>query len=160
MRKAQVLSKVIIGGAQEELSLSELMAEVDAEVQARVEAGEDVNEEVSDIMPERWTTRGECVAQLQMNNAELGTVLSLPQAKQYSKRGTLSAAKKIFKAAPTTDTSIDARYSLSAAKKGAGRVLGWFGGLFSGWGSSGSSTEEVTHPYLPQLHVKMTSIAR
>ncbi|XP_045171781.2 uncharacterized protein LOC123533890 [Mercenaria mercenaria] len=151
MRKAQVLSKVIIGGAQEELSLNQLMAEVDAEVQNRVQAGEDFNEEeVSDLMHERWRSRGECVAQLQMNKAELGTVLSSPEAKTYSKFKSLSEVRTNFKAKPTLSTrsSCDAaEYSLKPATKGSGGgILNWIGSWFGGYTESGDKAEPESIP--------------
>ena len=142
MRKAQVLSKVIIGGAQEELSLNQLMAEVDAEVQNRVAAGGSVNEEeISNLLHQRWKSRGECVAQLQMNNAELDT-LSSPEAKSYSKLKSLSAVRTNFKAKSEDCSSrrmgIPAPSS-AAPPRSSGGILNWVGSWFGGGSSEGDA---------------------
>lgn len=153
MRKAQVLSKVIIGGAQEELSLNQLMAEVDAEVQNRVQAGEEVNEdEVSDLLHQRWVSRGECVAQLQMNNMELGGVYSSPEAKSYSKFKSFSDVRTNFKAKPT---SFNGRrepecYTRSAAPKpSGGSILNWMGSWFGGSSAGDAPKGAVSSPAPP-----------
>jgi hypothetical protein len=101
MRKAQVLSKVIVCGAQEELSLNDLMAEVDAEVRARMQAGEEINDHaVSGFLHNKWTERGQQAVQLQMDNAELNSVQDSPEAKKYSQMKTLAEIKKVFKEKP------------------------------------------------------------
>ncbi|XP_053375338.1 uncharacterized protein LOC128547253 [Mercenaria mercenaria] len=123
MRKAQVLSTVIICGAHEELSLNQLMAEVDAEVQTRVEAGEDVNEHtVSGLLHGRWKARGQQAVQLQMDNTELSSVLDSPDAKKYSKMKTLTEIRGSFKE-KNTGSGIGTLFGRPASACGFGASL-------------------------------------
>ena len=134
MKKAQVLSKVIVYGAQEELSLNELMAEVDAEVRTRMAAGEDLNEDaVSGFLHNKWTARGQQAVQLHMDNAELDSVQDSADARKYSKMKTLAEIKKVFKEKPGMSSSL---FGSSAHASGGGASL--FSKPFSG--STGSDT--------------------
>ncbi|KAJ8309002.1 hypothetical protein KUTeg_013876 [Tegillarca granosa] len=69
---AGLLTKVIIGGAQEELSLEQWMADVDQEVQADLQAGREIDdEEISRRVQEKLNLKGAKAKQLQRNNATL-----------------------------------------------------------------------------------------
>lgn len=134
LTKSNLLSKIIIGGAREEISLNQLLAEVDTELQQRVAAGEDINEDlVSRELHERWAARGERVNQLQNRCAQLESIHSRPQAKMISGLKNMSAVRKEFKPAAS-----------SGFGGSSGGVKGFFGGLFGGWfggGGEGPSTE-------------------
>ena len=137
LRKAELLSKIIIGGAREEISLNELMTEVDAELQQRVSSGEVINEDiVTNALHNRWTERGQCVNQLQNCSSELDTIRSNPRAVKLSKMSSLKSVRKEF----------------PASNSGGGGVSGFFGSLFGGWfgGSSGSGT--MAGPALSTTH--------
>lgn len=98
MARSQVLSKIITGSAQEELSLSRLIQEADTEVQQRTERGETVNEDdIAGILHARWASRGERVTQLQMNDAEVSSAVQSTEAKRYSKMKSLAEIRKSFK---------------------------------------------------------------
>lgn len=144
LKKADLLSKIIIGGAREEISLNQLMAEVDTELQQRVAAGEDINEDmVTRELHDRWSARGEQVNQLQNKSAELESVHSNARAKSYAKCATFSAVQKVFKPANSSGGAggfsfgsppSASAFSASASSSGGGM----FGGLFNWFGGSGS----------------------
>jgi hypothetical protein len=60
LRNAQLLSKVIIGGAQEEISLEKLMEDVEAEVKAQVDlsGGEVKQDELNSAVYQNLLSRG------------------------------------------------------------------------------------------------------
>ena len=101
LAKAKLLSKVIVGGAREEMSLESLMAEVDAEIQQEVVAGREVDAEaMSDMLHQRFKSRGNTVNQLQCNNAELTSATSSPMAKKFSGMTKLSEVRSAYQANP------------------------------------------------------------
>jgi hypothetical protein len=145
MTKSQVLSIVITGGAREELSLNKLMAEVDAEVKERVKAGKDVNSEtISGILHARWTSRGESVVQLQMNETKLDSALESPEAKSYSKMKTLAEVRQSFKAKPgaTSGASLfcSTGFGFSASSSMARPMSSSGGAMFGSGFCFGAST--------------------
>ncbi|XP_067652686.1 uncharacterized protein [Haliotis asinina] len=92
---AKSLTSVIIGGAQEELSLEQWMEEVNQEVQAEVQArGADNfdDDAMAKRLAEGWASRGVMAKQLQRNSAGLGEVSS--QVKKISKMKNLSDYRK------------------------------------------------------------------
>ncbi|XP_046356633.2 uncharacterized protein LOC124135371 [Haliotis rufescens] len=98
---AKSLTTVIIGGAQEELSLEQWMDEVNREVQAEVQAkgADNFDEEVlSKRLADGWASRGAQAKQLQRNSAGMGEVSS--QVKEISKMKNLSAYRAAAPAAP------------------------------------------------------------
>ena len=129
LAKAKLLSKVIVGGAREEMSLETLMAEVDAEIQQEMAAGREVDAEaMTDMLHERFRSRGEQVQQLQCNNVELTSATSSPMAKKFSNMTKLSEVRCAYKADhPSQGIS--------------SRILGGIGSLF-GY----SSTSAVPPP--------------
>ena len=103
LTKAQLLSKVIIGGAQEEMSLEQLMSEVDEEVQAEISAGREIDEdEFAERVHVKLHSKGVRTKQLQRNAAALETVNDAPMAKKLSGMKSMSEVKKNFKTSETS----------------------------------------------------------
>ena len=97
LTKAQLLTKVIIGGAQEEMSLEQLMSEVDAEVQAEVAAGREINEdEFAERLHTKFKSKGVVTKQLQRNEANLETASASPMAKKLSNLKSMSEVRKNY----------------------------------------------------------------
>ncbi|XP_077977429.1 uncharacterized protein LOC144432990 [Glandiceps talaboti] len=92
LRNAKLLSQVIIGGAQEEISLQRLMEEVNEEVLAEFQSAGDVDEAVmtSNVMS-RLAKKGVKSKQLTMNKAELPVVSNT--AMRFSSHKTMGAVK-------------------------------------------------------------------
>lgn len=98
LRKAQVLSQVIIGGAQEEMALEQLMDEVNEEVQADIVAGRSIDEdEMAHRVHTKFMSKGIKSKQLHRNKAELTSAAEHPEANALSKMTSLSEVKKNFK---------------------------------------------------------------
>lgn len=76
---SKMLTQVIIGGAQEEISLEKWMAEVDEEIKKEMEAGRPIiDEEMSHVIHRKLQSKGAVSKQLMQNNmalcAETGNV--------------------------------------------------------------------------------------
>lgn len=88
LSNASNLAEVIIGGAQEEVSLEKWMAEVDTEVQRDLEAGKEIDEEeLSRRIHEKMKLKGARAKQLKRNNKQVGEITR--RAKMMSKLKTL-----------------------------------------------------------------------
>lgn len=87
LSNASNLAEVIIGGAQEEVSLEKWMTEVDEEVQRDLEAGTEIDEEeLSRRIHEKMKLKGARAKQLKRNK-QVGEITR--RAKMMSKLGTL-----------------------------------------------------------------------
>ena len=83
LTKAQLLTKVIIGGAQEEISLEQLMSEVEEAVQAEVAAGRKIDEDrFARRVHNKLQSKGVKTKQLQRNFESLETVNASSMAKK------------------------------------------------------------------------------
>ncbi|XP_033727802.1 LOW QUALITY PROTEIN: uncharacterized protein LOC117317113 [Pecten maximus] len=72
LRGAKALTQVIIGGAQEEMSLERWMAEVDEEVQREIASGNQINDdEMTRRVQAKMTSKGIRGKKLQRNNFDL-----------------------------------------------------------------------------------------
>ncbi|XP_022298722.2 uncharacterized protein LOC111107687 [Crassostrea virginica] len=88
LSNAKNLADVIIGGAQEEVSLEKWMAEVDEEVQRDLEAGKEIDEEeLSRRIHEKMKLKGARAKQLKRQNKQVGEITR--RAKMMSKLKTL-----------------------------------------------------------------------
>lgn len=88
LNNASNLIEVIIGGAQEEVSLEKLMAEVDEEVQKDLKAGKKIDEEeLSSRIHEKMKLKGVRAKQLKSNNKQVSEITR--RAKMMSKLRTL-----------------------------------------------------------------------
>lgn len=93
---AKLLTKIIIGGAQEEISLQQWMADVDEEVKSHVAQGKEINDEVLTAhLHAKLASKGAKSKQLQRNMAELAGISS--KAKAMSSQMDMKAAKEVFK---------------------------------------------------------------
>ena len=88
LSNAKNLADVIIGGAQEEVSLEKWMAEVDEEVQRDLEDGKEIDEEeLSRRIHEKMKLKGARAKQLKRQNKQVGEITR--RAKMMSKLKTL-----------------------------------------------------------------------
>lgn len=70
---SKMLAQVIIGGAQEEISLERWMAEVDEEIKKEMESGRVIDdEEMSHVVHAKLKSKGAVTKQLRRNKMELG----------------------------------------------------------------------------------------
>lgn len=89
LSNAKNLAEVIIGGAQEEVSLEKWMAEVDEEVQRDLAAGKVIDEEeLSKRIHEKMKLKGARAMQLKRHNKKVGEITR--RAKMMSKLGKLA----------------------------------------------------------------------
>ena len=106
LTKAQLLTQVIIGGAQEEMSLEQFMSEIETEVQAEVAAGREVDEE---DLARRWhanlLSQGVKTKQLQRNDKSLGGPPPSPMAQQMVNMKSMAEVRKTYKASMGEMTS-------------------------------------------------------
>jgi hypothetical protein len=107
LSNAKNLADVIIGGAQEEVSLEKWMSEVDEEVQRDIEAGKEIDEEeLSRRIHEKMKLKGARAKQLKRNNKQVGEMTR--RAKMMSKLRTLPEMKNFpAEGAYTPDPDID-----------------------------------------------------
>ncbi|CAC5418517.1 unnamed protein product [Mytilus coruscus] len=93
---AKLLTKIIIGGAQEEMSLQQWMADVDVEVQSRIASGREIDDEaLTRDLHAKLAAKGARSKQLVRNNAELAGISS--KAKAMSSQMDMKAARSVFK---------------------------------------------------------------
>lgn len=98
LTKAQLLTQVIVGGAQEEMSLEQFMDEVNEEAQADLAAGRDIDEEeLTRRVHCKMMSKGIKTKQLHRNKAELSSAAESPGAKQIANFKNLSDVRKNFK---------------------------------------------------------------
>lgn len=107
LSNARNLAEVIIGGAQEEVSLEKLMAEVDEEVQRDLELGKEIDEEeLSRRIHEKMKLKGARAKQLKKTNKQVGEINR--RAKMMSKLRTLPEMRDFpAEGAYVPDSSID-----------------------------------------------------
>ena len=130
---AKLLTDVIIGGAQEEISLEAIMAEVDKEVQEEMTSGREIESSLfASKVHTKLQSKGVSVKQLQRNNAELETAADFPEAKKISTMNNLTEVRKFYK--PKFGG-----FSIGFAKS-SGTTGGLFGGGASGFGAFGAGT--------------------
>lgn len=93
---AKLLTKIIIGGAQEEMSLQQWMADVDVEVQSRIASGHEIDDEaMTRDLHAKLASKGARSKQLVRNNAELARISS--KAKAMSSQMDMKSARSVFK---------------------------------------------------------------
>lgn len=107
LSNASNLTEVIIGGAQEEVSLEKWMAEVDEEVQRDLEAGKEIDEEeLTRRIHEKMKLKGARAKQLTRNNKQVGEMTR--RAKMMSKLKTLPEMREFpAEGAYVPDPNID-----------------------------------------------------
>ena len=92
LSNAQILTEVIVGSAQEELSLDKWMTEVDEEVQRDIDDGKEIDEEeLSRKIHEKMILRGARAKKLKRKNKKVGEISR--RAKMMSKCKQLSEAR-------------------------------------------------------------------
>jgi len=91
LRNADLLAKVIIGSALEEISLEKLMAEVEQEVEMQVQAGVKDEAKLAEMVQSRLKSKGATANQLK------GTAEVSKHAKEYSAYSTMSDMRANFK---------------------------------------------------------------
>jgi len=105
LSRAKVLSQVIVGGAQEELSLEQLMEEVNEEVQADMAAGRTIDEEeMSRRVHTKMMAKGIRSKQMFKNNANLTSAGDVPMANALSKLDSFAAVQTAFKPEPSSSS--------------------------------------------------------
>lgn len=107
LKRAKALAQVIVGGAQEELSLDRWMEEVDEEIQADIAAGMQIDdEEMAQRVEEKLKLKGAQGKKLMRNNADLEDFS--PTSKQYASCNSLADVRAIYKpftGKPLADTA-------------------------------------------------------
>ena len=92
---AKLLTQVIIGGAQEEMSLEKFMADVDEEVQKEIAAGREIDDdEMSRRVHMKLKSKGVVTKQLQRNKMELSSASHA--SKMLSAHTNMADVKKNF----------------------------------------------------------------
>jgi hypothetical protein len=95
---SKMLTQVIIGGAQEEISLEKWMAEVDEEIKKEMEAGREINdEEMSRVVHKKLKTKGAVSKHLTQNN--VGLSIESEDVIGYSKMTNMADFRKNYKVA-------------------------------------------------------------
>ncbi|WAR18282.1 VWKA-like protein [Mya arenaria] len=98
LSRAQVLTQVIVGGAQEEMALERLMEEVNEEVNADIAAGRAIDEtEMSRRVHSKMASKGIRSKQLQRNKADLVNAADVPEVSALSKLTNMADIKASFK---------------------------------------------------------------
>ncbi|KAK3607402.1 hypothetical protein CHS0354_022566 [Potamilus streckersoni] len=105
LRKANLLTQVIIGGAREEMSLEQWMAEVDEEVQQEMAAGREIDEaEIHERVFSKLKSKGAKTNVLTRNSKNIESASE--HAKKLSELSSMDAVRKEYKpAAPNYETS-------------------------------------------------------
>ena len=94
--KAQLLTRVIVGGAQEQISMEQYMTEVSEEVKAQVASGRKIDEDELILRVHlKLQAKGANTKQLQRNDTELDSINSFPIAKQMSNQQSLSGMRPL-----------------------------------------------------------------
>ncbi|XP_060062436.1 uncharacterized protein LOC132543000 [Ylistrum balloti] len=102
LRGAKALTQVIIGGAQEEISLERWMAEVDEEIQREIAAGNQINDqEMTHRVQAKMESKGIRGKKLQRNNFDLEAAsASSIQLAQFTN---MAEVRTNFKSPPAVD---------------------------------------------------------
>lgn len=95
LRNAKLLSKVIVGGAVEEISLEKLMKDVQLDVEDQRNKGVTDEKELSDYVESRLKSRGATVFQMKLNNSELEQASK--NAKKYSAMKSMKELRTEYK---------------------------------------------------------------
>ena len=120
LTKAQLLTKVIIGGAYEEISLEQFMSKVDEAVQAEVAAGREIDEDAfAERVHAKLKSKGIRTKQLHRNEASLETVNASPVAKKLSNLKSMSEVRTNY---TPEDAPSPRRLMKSKKSKGAPRA--------------------------------------
>lgn len=137
---AKLLTDVIIGGAQEEISLEAIMAEVDKEVKEEMASGKDIESSLfSAKVHRKLQAKGVATKQLRRNDAELETAADSPVAKKISTTNNLEEVRQFYKPALSRSTRYSAGLFSFGGSSGSGTFgssSGLFGGGASGFGSA------------------------
>jgi len=105
LSRAKVLSQVIVGGAQEEMSLEQIMEEVNEEVQADMASGRTIDEEeMSRRVHTKMMAKGIRSKQMFKNNANLTSAGDVPMANALSKLDSYAAVQAAFKPEPSSSS--------------------------------------------------------
>ncbi|KAL3878655.1 hypothetical protein ACJMK2_030986 [Sinanodonta woodiana] len=103
LRKANMLTQVIIGGAREEMSLEQWMVEVDEEVQLELAAGRLVDEtEIQERVFSKLKSKGAKTNVLMRNSKNIESASD--NAKKLSELSSMEAIRKEFKPAPMCES--------------------------------------------------------
>lgn len=95
---SKMLTQVIIGGAQEEISLEKWMAEVDEEIKREMEAGRTINdEEMSHVIHTKLKSKGAVSKQLMQNKMAL--IAETDDVRRYSEQTSMGAMRANYKMA-------------------------------------------------------------
>lgn len=93
---AKLLTKIIIGGAKEEMSLQQWMADVDEEVKSHMASGRDIDDEaMTKVLHSKLKLKGARARQLRRNDEELAGISN--KAKAMSEMKHMKSAKSVFK---------------------------------------------------------------
>jgi hypothetical protein len=109
LRNADLLAKVIIGSALEEISLEKLMAEVEQEVDEQFQAGVKDEAELAALVQSRLKAKGVTTNQLKMNKSNLDGPSK--QTKVYSGYATMAEMRSNFKVEEGGEVPMMASYS-------------------------------------------------
>ena len=97
LRGAGLLTKVIVGGAQEEISLEKWMMDVDEEVKRELDSGRDIDEEaMSSKVQQKLNLKGAQFKQLSRSTGEALAPTS-DRARQYSEYSNMKDVKRNFR---------------------------------------------------------------
>ncbi|XP_070569063.1 uncharacterized protein [Ptychodera flava] len=158
LRNAALLAKVIIGGAQEEISLQRLMEEVNQEVmeEYRVSGGVVDEDAMTKAVSEKLKKKGAKSHQLKMNSYALGGPTT--SAVRLASKSSMAEVKEdyVTNIAPTAPSSLPMAtcamsapmgmsYTRSASKKKKKAKSPGFFGRLMGSGST-ASTDELFYP--------------
>lgn len=91
LKHAKLLSKVIVGGALEEISLEKLMQDVQLEVEEQREKGVTDEAFLTNYVEHKLKSRGTTTYQMRLNNAELEKASD--SAKNYSSMSSMKVMK-------------------------------------------------------------------
>lgn len=93
---AKDLTRVIVGGAREEMDMERLMGEVDSEVRSDIAAGKSIDEsEMTRRVHAKMAAKGITSKQLHRNKAELESAVENPEAAAMSKLTSMAEVKEL-----------------------------------------------------------------
>ena len=141
---AKLLTDVIIGGAQEEISLEAIMAEVDKEVQEEMTFGRAIDSSsFAAKVHTKLQSKGVSTKQLLRNNEELETADKVPVAKKISTMDNLKDVRKFFK--PRHQAGSFFSFGSKTLSGGSSGLFGGGGGgAFGFGGAAGASGSSAT----------------
>ena len=114
LRGAKALTQIIIGGAQEEISLERWMQEVDREIQAEMLAGNRIDDdEMTKRVEGKLKHKGAHGTKLMRNNADLEDVSAT--SKGYAGLSSMAEVRSVFK--PFGDSKSNGRVASACAEE-------------------------------------------